>query len=177
MLIKDLCKMQKELDDYILENHNLQEVKKEDLLSKRFLAFMVEFGEFLDASEEEKLTEFIDGVHFLLSLKNELDVFLNYEGVELKDVLEILENDIKKSEDALIRDVIHAFWELANKNKAFKYWSVKPMILGEELNKEYSILLLNYLTLGVFHGYTFTDIENAYVQKYNENVQRQKSNY
>src|SRR5699024_5876901 len=85
-----LFNMQAKLDQYIAENHNL--TKKDNLVSKRYLALLVELGELANETRCFKfwstkapshndviLEEYVDGVHFILSLVLDLDFrFLSY---------------------------------------------------------------------------------------------------
>ena len=80
MKFTELFKMQYQLDKTINDKHN---TTYETTLTKRIMAFMVELGEFANetrcfkywsvkpSSEKEVvLEEYIDGIHFILSLYN-----------------------------------------------------------------------------------------------------------
>ena len=91
---KEIQDLQKELDDVILEKHNLT-MEGTDI--SRFIAAMVEFGEFLNEVEDFKfwktkkknnreamLEEAVDMVHFLVSLSNHLGMDLEDEMVKTR---------------------------------------------------------------------------------------------
>ena len=78
MQLEKLFKMQKALDQHIEEKHELQQ---EDLFNRKVLALLVEVGELANETRcfkfwsvkpsSEKsvvLEEFVDGIHFILSL-------------------------------------------------------------------------------------------------------------
>src|SRR5690554_6230630 len=78
MTLHKLFKMQHDLDQYILTEHGLQE---EDLVDEKMLALFVEVGELANETRCFKfwsnksasarahiLEEFVDGVHFILSI-------------------------------------------------------------------------------------------------------------
>ncbi len=93
--IHDLFVMQKELDNYIFNQHRL---KREETKSQRILALLVEISELANetrcfkfwsykgASEKSKiLEEYVDGIHFFLSLGIDINVmptYLSSEGVD-----------------------------------------------------------------------------------------------
>lgn len=79
---KDLFEKQRELDQYIQQQRSLEE---EDLVNRKMLAFQVELGELANQTrcfkfwslkepspKEVILEEYVDGLHFLLSLGLEL---------------------------------------------------------------------------------------------------------
>lgn len=78
MELSKLFQMQKALDQHIEEKHMLQ---NEDLFDRKVLALLVEIGELANetrcfkfwsvkpsSSKEVVLEEFVDGIHFILSL-------------------------------------------------------------------------------------------------------------
>ncbi len=82
-MINELYDIQETLNQRILEEHNL---KEEDLINDRFLAFFVELGELANetrtfkywslkapSADEVILEEYSDGIHFLLTIGLTLD--------------------------------------------------------------------------------------------------------
>src|SRR3954469_23285631 len=83
MQLETLFEMQAGLDRYIEENHQLE---NEDLFNRKVLALLVEIGELANetrcfkfwsvkppSDKQVILEEFVDGVHFILSLGIECD--------------------------------------------------------------------------------------------------------
>ena len=88
MDLLQLFKLQKELDDRIAKEHDLQPKK---LLKEKMLALLVEIGELANetrcfkywsnkpASEREViLEEYVDGLHFILSIGIDLGIDKNF---------------------------------------------------------------------------------------------------
>ena len=84
MNFKEIFKMQKALDREI---HKAHKVSFKDTLDKKILALLVEVGEFANEIKPFKywkkdksidkskvLEEFVDGIHFFISLANYLDI-------------------------------------------------------------------------------------------------------
>lgn len=156
----ELSVLQKELDERILKLHGVNE---NESIDKRILAFIVELGELAnetrcfkywslkDASSEEiVLEEYVDGVHFLLSLTNTLNL---------------------KSEFSTVSDnknLTLAFIEL------FKYASNLSNNFNE---RNLKILFENYLVLGEMLGFDKDKIIKAYLLKNKENHNRQSKGY
>ena len=156
----ELSVLQKELDERILKLHGVNE---NESIDKRILAFIVELGELAnetrcfkywslkDASSEEiVLEEYVDGIHFLLSLTNTLNL---------------------KSEFSTVSDnknLTLAFIEL------FKYASNLSNNFNE---RNLKILFENYLVLGEMLGFDKDKIIKAYLLKNKENHNRQSKGY
>lgn len=82
-MINELYDIQQELNQRIIDEHNL---KEEDIVDDRFLAFFVELGELANetrtfkywslkpaSADEVILEEYSDGLHFLLTIGLSLD--------------------------------------------------------------------------------------------------------
>src|SRR5699024_4166899 len=87
---EQLYDMQKKLDTYIQENHDLE---GRDLFAEKYLALLVEIGELANETRcykfwsnnkrseyETSLGEFVDGIHFLLSIGLEKNYFYHGEA-------------------------------------------------------------------------------------------------
>jgi len=152
--------IQAALDAKILANH---QVKSQDTRSKRILAFLVETGELAnetrcfkywslkDASERSIiLEEYVDGIHFIVSLANDLDMDLVYE--------------VQTSQLSLTQQFLDVF-DCANKlNNNF-----------DKINMD--LLAKRYLQVGLTLGFNYDDIINAYMEKNEKNHQRQEEGY
>ncbi len=163
MDFEKLFQMQKGLDSHIEEKHGLQD---EDLLSKKILALFVELGELANetrcfkfwsvkpASERAViLEEFVDGIHFILSLGIEC-------GFDQKPFdLEVSGSALSVTEQFLcVYERINIF----QKNRGFD---------------AYKGLLESYLQLAAIMKFNSSEIEIAYFAKNEVNYQRQQSNY
>lgn len=163
MKLDQLFKMQSALDQYIEENHQLQE---EDLFEQKVLALLVEIGELANetrcfkfwslkpASEKQIiLEEFVDGIHFILSLGLECGFDHRLDAVEQK-VSEIT--------------VSEQFLKIYEKVSEFRKTKSFP---------DYVTVIELYLQLAVQLGITDEEMERAYIQKNEVNYKRQENNY
>ncbi|WP_108669354.1 dUTP diphosphatase [Peribacillus acanthi] len=158
-----LFKMQKELDTHIEEKHGLLET---NLVDKKILAMLVELGELAnetrcfkfwslkDSSPKKKiLEEFVDGVHFILSLGIELD---------LED--SVSEVHIFSHENTLTDQFLRVF----------------EAALSFKLDKEketYVELFKQYILLGELLGFSQSEVKEAYIEKNRVNFERQEQGY
>lgn len=150
-----LSSIQAELDNHIgLE----KQLKTSDYTLEKTVALSVELGELLNETpslfkywsikpnqREKALTEFIDGLHFLLSLANDYKIE-NYEYTKPYDC------DIRK----LVLGIFN-------------------MISHLPATKNIKGLLDHYLLLGEKLNFTAEDIESAYLDKNNINHARAES--
>jgi dimeric dUTPase (all-alpha-NTP-PPase superfamily) len=156
-----LYSQQLELDKRIESEHGLED---EDLVNRKILALLVEVGELANEtrcfkfwskkpSSEKKviLEEYVDGIHFILSLGLELDYQLPAsESIDSKDEL---------SEQFL--DVISQINQF-------------QMTRSEE---SYRKMLGDFLHLGTLLGITTEEIMHAYYEKNQTNHERQEKGY
>ncbi|KJE29114.1 dUTPase family protein [Geobacillus kaustophilus] len=156
-----LYDMQRTLDRRIETEHGLME---EDLFARKQLAFLVELGELANetrcfkfwsikppAPAERVLEEYVDGLHFLLSLGLECGLF--YEG---------------KEAPSAARPLVEQF--LAVFRAAERFGAVKEQT-------KYDALFTEYWRLGVALGFSSDDIEAAYRRKNEVNHKRQSERY
>lgn len=163
MQLEKLFKMQKALDAHIEEKHQLQD---EDLFNRKVLALLVEIGELANetrcfkfwsikpsSAKEVVLEEFVDGIHFILSLGIEC-------GFDEKSVL-LEEKQL-----------------LANVNEQFLlvYEMICSFRTSKEIN-DFIRLFEAYLHLASLLGLTKKEIEQAYFKKNEVNYVRQQNNY
>lgn len=158
-----LFEMQAGLDRYIEENHQLQ---NEDLFDRKVLALLVEIGELANETRSFKfwsfkpssekmviLEEFVDGIHFILSLGNEC-------GFQEK-VNEINE----RSSSFTINEVFLKIYQAAS-----NFQKTRNL-------RDYLLIIEYYLQLAIKLDISDKEIEEAYIQKNEVNYKRQQSNY
>jgi dimeric dUTPase (all-alpha-NTP-PPase superfamily) len=163
MQLEKLFNMQQGLDQHIEESHGL---KNEDLFNRKVLALLVEIGELANetrcfkfwsvkpSSEKDViLEEFVDGVHFILSL-----------GIECG----FHERPLAIKDNPSTLSVTEQFLAIYEKVSLFKE--------SKSLN-DFIILFEAYLQLASLLGMTYEEIEQAYFQKNEVNYQRQQNNY
>lgn len=163
MNLSKLYDMQRALDEYIeQENH----VANENLLSHKLLALLVELGELANetrcfkfwskkgpSKKEIILEEYVDGIHFLLSI-----------GLELKfDSFTQIKEPASTSYD--LTDQFLAVYE------AFHHLKKEKTLSSYEKAWEEYVLLANML------GFSTEDIERAYIEKNEVNYKRQREGY
>ncbi|MBU9714308.1 dUTP diphosphatase [Bacillus tamaricis] len=160
-----LFNMQRELDAYIESRHGLE---GENLLRRKLLAFHVELAELANEtrcfkfwSEKEPsedkviLEEYVDGIHFMLSI-----------GLELN-----LDNEIMnypRGEKQFGKNLVPFFEEVMNAVTRLQY---------DGGRMEYLNLCLAYLNLGCALGFSSEQIMEAYMKKNSVNYDRQNDGY
>lgn len=161
MHFEELFRIQKELDEKILEQHNL---KGADLIPAKILALQVELGELANETRCFKywskkdpspkrviLEEYVDCLHFILSIGLEI----GFTNLELSGC---------ESEG----EIVKKFHEVISRTSS----------LCNELSKEnYIALFKSFLQLGKDLGYNWEEIEEAYLEKNRVNHQRQAEGY
>ncbi|WP_243297397.1 dUTP diphosphatase [Bacillus litorisediminis] len=166
MDIKRLFQMQRELDHTIEMKNNLQ---GEDLFERKVFAFLVEAAELANETRCFKfwsqkgpshkdilLEEYVDGIHFLLSL-----------GIEKKmDSIEIQLEKVKEEPNHL--NLTSYFIKVNEEALAF---------FRNPSTELYLKLFYTYLQLGTLLDFTLKEVEEAYFAKNKVNYQRQESNY
>jgi dimeric dUTPase (all-alpha-NTP-PPase superfamily) len=169
MNLQKLFEMQRQLDERIEKEHPRQE--DEDRLAKKILALRVELGELANElpemfkfwsnkknNYENALKEYVDGLHFVLSIGiecNQMDVdswFVEHNIF------------VYKSAYGFIRQFDDVFGSIYN----FDKWKD---------DESYEELFYGYLALGEMLGFTWEQIEEAYMQKNAVNHQRQNEGY
>ncbi|RFU70713.1 dUTPase [Peribacillus saganii] len=157
-----LFEMQAALDRHIEKQHGLENI---DLAKKKIMALLVEVGELANetrcfkfwskkpASPDEKvLEEYVDGIHFLLSL----GIMKQYQSV-VPDTAEQMEHDLT--------------------SQFLKVFQAINLFHGEQTAASYSDMFAAYLELGLLLGFDGNDIERAYTEKNAVNFERQEQGY
>ncbi|MBT2681911.1 dUTP diphosphatase [Bacillus sp. ISL-35] len=158
-----LFKMQKALDSHIELQHKLE---NDDLFDRKILALLVEIGELANetrcfkfwsvkpSSEQDiVLEEFVDGVHFILSLGIEC----GYEDIE----------DITQNRST-VTDTSSQFLAVYESVQKFR---------DSRSKKDYIDLFGSYMRLAELIGLQEAQIEQAYIQKNEVNYDRQRNGY
>lgn len=161
MNLRTMFQMQKHLDDRIRKEHNLSSA---NLIEEKILAFQVELAELANETRCFKywsvkpasaksviLEEYVDGLHFLLSI-----------GIDLGEMdLQVGENDYALS-----------------LTKQFALLFEQSAQLGKLQSKdEFQGLFQQYIDLGRKLNFTPEEIEAAYKGKNEVNHQRQNEGY
>lgn len=158
---QQLFSMQRDLDQYINRNHQLEH---KQLFEEKFLALLVELGELANetrcfkfwsnkASSERNivLEEYVDNIHFLLSIGIEKN--FSFTSIHMEH----------PSED---------------KTKQFnKVFHTCLKFYENQTEENYIAMAQTYLQLASLLGFSETDIFNAYLEKNEVNYERQKSGY
>jgi dimeric dUTPase (all-alpha-NTP-PPase superfamily) len=163
MKLEKLFRMQKALDTHIEEKHQLQE---EDLFNRKILALLVEIGELANetrsfkfwsvkpsSAKEVILEEFVDGIHFILSLGIEC-------GFDTRQIdLTLSEPTLSVTEQFLI---VYEVVSIFQRSKGLD---------------DFIRLFGAYLQLASTLGFEKEEIDQAYLHKNEVNYQRQQNNY
>jgi dimeric dUTPase (all-alpha-NTP-PPase superfamily) len=163
MNLQKLFELQRKLDEHIEQEHPRQE--GEDRLAKKILALQVEIGELLNELPEvfkfwsnkknnraKALEEYCDGLHFILSI-----------GLELYD-----EEDI---------EMIAADLQLYRRVNIIEQFQGIFYNISRLRSGGYTYLFEHFLGLGKMLGFTWEEIEEAYMKKNAENHTRQENRY
>ncbi len=159
--LKELYSLQLGLDEEIASKHN---VSYESTFHRRLLALLVELGELANetrcfkywsnksASDKETIIdEYVDGLHFLLSL-----------GIPLKTDKYVYE--FSKSYVDLSKQFLNLYSLVSSLHEHYEI-------------EQYIECFNTFLTLGASLGFTSEDIIKAYKNKLEINYQRQNNNY
>lgn len=158
---KPLFEMQQQLDQYIQSNH---QVTSDQLFERKILALFVELGELANETRcfkfwsvkepsprEVILEEYVDGIHFILSL-----------GLDAEFQLEEVDHQPYNG------DLTGLFNQLY---RAIDYYR------DDRTEITYLTVFGLFLTLGKELGFTDQDIQSAYFEKNEVNFKRQDEQY
>ncbi|MFO7316888.1 MAG: dUTP diphosphatase [Bacilli bacterium] len=160
MEFQELFNMQAQLDSFIQQNQHIDR----DVFLEKGLALTIELAELANetrcfkywstkgpSEREVLLEEFVDSIHFLLSLGNEKGYRLN-AWPEMKKK-ENLTTWFLKTQEAIL-----SFIHDPSEDHYLKVWEY------------YSVLAYNL-------GFTLDDIIQAYIEKNEKNYERQRNGY
>lgn len=155
-----LFSMQKQLDSYIEANHRLN---KQDIFQEKCLALFVELGELANetrcfkfwstkpaSSQAIILEEYVDGLHFIMSL----GIGLGYE----------YKNKVIQTEPSLTEQFLIVYQCIA----AFQREPSQP---------RYNELFDQYVHLGKRLDFSEDELKQAYIKKNEINYKRQDQGY
>ncbi|MBO8156419.1 MAG: dUTP diphosphatase [Bacillaceae bacterium] len=158
-----LYEMQSELDGRIKKQHRLE---GKDVFDEKVLALLVEVGELANETRCFKfwstkgpneqsviLEEFVDGLHFILSLGIEKGYFVQM---------------VKAIETEGNQSITRLFLSVYSQIEEFRQ---------ESTMNNYEKLCMKYLELGKFLGFSPEMIEHAYMEKNEVNHERQNQGY
>ncbi|ARD47162.1 dUTP diphosphatase [Sporosarcina sp. P33] len=161
MKLHQLFEMQRALDTYIQQNHQTNET-----FAERGLALLVELSELANetrcfkfwstkgpSAEDVVLEEYVDSIHFLLSLGIEK----GYDGLEEWPASPLQEQNLTQ-----------LFIQTSHSIHAF---------LDSLTLDDYKTIWVHYGALAKTLGFTEDQIIQAYIDKNEENYARQKSGY
>lgn len=162
---EELFSMQKSLDLYIKENNKLND---KELFSHKYLALLVELGELANetrcfkfwsskskGNRDDILEEYVDGIHFILSLG--IEKGLNFSTEDLDKTS--LKTDHSETE------------------KFNKVFEAAVNFNSQPTQDNYHLLFKQYLQLGRLLGFHEVDIQQAYYEKNKVNYERQLQGY
>lgn len=170
MDLAKLFQLQRQLDEHIEQEHPRQE--GEDRLAKKILALQVEIAELANElpevfkfwshkknNREKVLEEFCDVLHFLLSV-----------GLEITepDILDLKRLNLTKADNITERFL----WLMSDVTELYN------SLCNDGFSKfDYEFLLLRFIHLGEMLGFTWEEVEQAYMKKNEENHSRQERGY
>jgi dimeric dUTPase (all-alpha-NTP-PPase superfamily) len=162
MDLRSLFDIQSKLDQKIMDTHQLQ---NKDLIPSKILALQVELGELAnetrcfkfwslkEASPRKVISEeYVDGLHFILSIG--LDK-------EYKDKVKVTINEQKETQ-------LEAFAQLFDLISAYS---------NHQSLTQYQALFQAFVDLGQVLGFSWSEIEQAYLEKNQVNHARQQQGY
>ncbi|QSS99184.1 dUTP diphosphatase [Pontibacillus sp. ALD_SL1] len=157
-----LFTMQQQLDQRIETEHGLEH---EDLFRKKVMALLVEIGELANETrcfkfwstkppkeDEVILEEYVDGLHFILSLG-------------LEKGYRYLQQEQQEVPDGALTDQFH------------KVFGEIHLFQESPTDMHYQQLFKTFLDLGVKLGFSEHSIQDAYYDKNEVNHQRQEDGY
>jgi dimeric dUTPase (all-alpha-NTP-PPase superfamily) len=164
MNVTELFLVQAQLDERIKREHNLS---GSQLLDKKILALLVELGELANETRCFKfwskkgpaqsniiLEEYVDALHFLLSI-----------GLEIE------------ADTSFIVDNGKLVSSTTSEEKFLKLYADIPKLQGDRSFQHYDALFHCFLQLGDSLGFTLSDIETSYYKKNEINHKRQDEGY
>lgn len=184
-LLTRLCEKQRALDKYIIESKGIT-LSEEDLFVNRITALIVEVGELANevrsfkhwsnkgaSPTEVVLEEYVDCLHFMLSITNQL-----HDWHELSD----FENDyevmpyVKNGTDVEKNRITNLFFIVMTFNLGALVVKADSSRYAD-CNVLMSTLWESFSRLGGMLGFTTNQVEIAYNAKYEKNIERQKAGY
>ncbi|ATZ21472.1 dUTP diphosphatase [Mesoplasma tabanidae] len=161
--LKWLSEQQNFLDNKIIEKHNL--TLDHDMFRKKIIAFWVELGEYANEEKsfkywkqgapggrEVQLEEYIDGLHFIISLGNQIKY--NFE------VFNFIDSGYDNNIDCYF-ELIQDLTNLVNKPN----------------DETFAKMFNSFLQIAKIQNYSEEELIKTYKAKHEKNQQRQVENY
>lgn len=177
--LEELFNCQEKLDNYIREKKGIKNPSLAGIVN----ALLVELGEFLNEvrafkhwsvkgmSKELAFEEYVDGLHFLLSVGNLQWEF--FAHAEYRDLLEINLNNLRTSKTKFIYDEADMHSKEEFILKSITLFNGDSLLHGSL--EEYISYFYRYIQLGKSIGMTETDMMVEYMKKHEKNYVRQQS--
>lgn len=166
MELQELFEKQQQLDTYI---ENKRGIQSKEVFEEKLLAFMVEAGELANevrsfkfwsskapSGKEVILEEYVDGLHFLASIANTLEVQPQSEKVDTE------------VQTASQKEITSAFLEI---------FGMSSLLRIEPSPETFGSLFSAYIELAGLLGYSWEEVASAYYAKNKENYSRQENGY
>lgn len=178
MNLEKLFEMQGVLDEHIIKEKGLE---GEDLIPNKILALQVEIGELANewrgfkhwsnkgpSEKDVILGEYVDGLHFILSIGLELNKSNRLFSIPDKDFGVLVFSTISQQFRSL-------FYNISILDS--DYFDPNEFLGTEYLDSDYIKVFRSFLGLGQNLGFTQEEIEQAYFKKNEVNHQRQEDGY
>lgn len=162
VMFNELLWKQDFLDKIITANHGLQ---RESLLTDKIIALEVELSEFANEirffkfwsnkgmNREKALTEYVDGLHFFLSIANDLDIDFNMSD-------DINDNDYS----------VRICYARCKKR-------VIDLMTANDVKRVWHMAFSWFWSMGKKVGFSEKEIYKEYEHKYRINIARQENGY
>ena len=167
MNLNELSDLQRFMDGTVEERFQIET----NLLPERVLAFLGELSELVNdwkrakfwsqhrEPKESLLEEYVDGLHFMLSIGNKLNV--NYNEIDVPNTFDgVVEEPYSKVRTKLLQMYVYAGNIALGMPSAYM-----------------PVLIERYLSLGVSLGFATEQMEAAYRKKNKINIERQAQGY
>jgi dimeric dUTPase (all-alpha-NTP-PPase superfamily) len=166
---------QRSLDDFIIQSKGItivptvaNEYTERELLKNMYMAL---YDEIMEIKHDiENAEEWIDALHFILSIANRTKCELGVHSRTIDDVKHLSLQDCHNN-------LLHDFNAVLRRNKIFKHWSTQfgdPMRFSPLINSYLQEMVLTISDALVLLG---KDMIKEYELKHDVNVVRQENNY
>ena len=163
---KTLQQMQQELDEYIINVRDLR-LHPKHLIANMILACHDEISEVYDAPSD--VEEYIDVLHFVLSIANKFGIIL----LEHDSMLHTVRNTTIMTH---IQNLRNALLSVTRFSKVFKHWSDK-MPTESDMERVRTNLQIMYNIITDLCDRQGVSVKEEYLKKYEINIKRQQEGY
>lgn len=186
--LETLSNKQRELDNYVIEKRGLT-LPPRELYLNRVVAFSVELAEYAnevrafkfwsgkECSREKSLEEYVDSLHFLLSITNQTsDMASEFDGKLTLARDETLGFDNPDLKDNVKHNLILLSCT-ASITEVFITMIMNHEVYGDNVNVAMNRMWNSFQDLGTISGFTTEEVLQAYDAKYQINIERQENGY